>query len=200
MDDDTIPHMGYEPMVRAAVRELPSDWMVLYLGFTQRKDHPPVPVTPHLCHPMASVDGSFAVMVSSRAYDPLLELLQSELAPVDAGALRELDRRHPTRVFALRVPAVIADVSTSSIRGPRDMAEHAAKAGWDLGKYRHRVPMDTTTHLGSELSGSPMRVHRSLCHAVATRGPESAYDNSVAGRWWSDRDHARFALRWPHLG
>jgi hypothetical protein len=140
MDDDTIPHIRYESMVNAAIHELPADWMLLYLGFTPRPDHPPVPATPNLCHPMASVDGSFAVMVSSCAYAPLLELLDSELAPVDAGALRELDRRNPTRVFALRVPAVIADVTTSSIRGPRDMAAHARKARWDLDRYQHRMP------------------------------------------------------------
>ena len=139
MDDDTIPHSRFESMVDAGIRELPADWMLLYLGYTQRADHPPVPATPNLCHPMASVDGSFAIMVSTCAYEPLLALLESELAPVDAGALRELDRRYPSRVFALRVPAVIADVSTSSIRGPRDMAAHARKAGWDLERYRHRA-------------------------------------------------------------
>ena len=75
------------------------------------------------------------VALDSSVFDQAIASTSRFDWPFDAGALREIDAAYAQSVFAVSPPLVIADVSSSAIRGGRSLADHASKHGWDLSLY-----------------------------------------------------------------
>ena len=76
--------------------------------------------------------GAFAYRISPNFAQTILDYAKLEYKPFD-HYLRELYRL--TKIEVLYPNVVIADVSTSDIRGPRDIKKHANLVGWDLTQY-----------------------------------------------------------------
>ncbi len=137
-DDDVLLHHRFGGLVAAAWKELPPDWMLVYLGCTQTDWTVAESYSDHLYRPAGMANGSFAYALDAAVFDMALEEVRRLAAPFDVGALQAIDRAHPSRTFAVRPQAAAADVTASSIRRPRDLTDAASRAGWDPADYERR--------------------------------------------------------------
>ncbi|MDJ0792282.1 MAG: glycosyltransferase family 25 protein [Acidimicrobiia bacterium] len=136
LEDDIMLHRNFGARFAEACSELPDTWKLVYLGSVQALPNTGAPFSEHLTHPEAMANGSYALAIDHSVFGHLIAAIDRFDMPFDAGALREVDVAHPTDVYAVVPPLVIADVSESSVRDGRSLEDHAAKHAWDLDDYR----------------------------------------------------------------
>ncbi|NTV83895.1 MAG: glycosyltransferase family 25 protein [Bacteroidales bacterium] len=145
LEDDVIFAKNFGEMFNLAVKIIPDNWKILYLGASQHTwEENTDLVTPtgtfdeddrvQYYFPL-NTDGAFAVGLRSSAFNFLLAETEGMNCPFDSGALRKASRTFTGECFVLKPNLVIADVSDSDIRVSRKQRDFAGTAGWDLSLY-----------------------------------------------------------------
>jgi glycosyltransferase involved in cell wall biosynthesis len=145
-DDDVLFHLNLESELDSSLRNIPSEWKLLYLGATQHlwgipshisypdqiqsKDFEKSP----FYHPVRT-DGSFAVGIDSSVYDDILEGISQMNCSLDSGPLRAVQQKYPNQCYVLTPNLVVADVSRSDIGVERDQEHMAARLRWQMNLY-----------------------------------------------------------------
>jgi glycosyltransferase involved in cell wall biosynthesis len=145
-DDDVLFHINLESMLDSSVKNIPSDWKLLYLGATQHLWDVPK----HLKYPdrigsegfdkvpfyyPVRTDGSFAIGIDSSVFNNILESISQMNCSLDSGPLRDIQQKYPDECFVLMPNLVVADVSKSDIGVERDQEHMAAKLHWRMSLY-----------------------------------------------------------------
>jgi len=145
LEDDVIFAKNFGEMFNQAVKIIPANWKILYLGASQHSwEENTDLVTPpaifdendrvQFYYPL-NTDGAFAVGLRSPAFEFLLAETEGMNCPFDSGALRKAASTFTGECFVLKPNLVIADVSDSDIRVGRKQRDFAGIAGWDLSLY-----------------------------------------------------------------
>ena len=116
------------------------DWKLLYLGCTQHKWPEQMQIVLineeiGFYYPQGSADGAFALLIHNSVYDDLLKECSKKRLPFDSGALKTIQKKYPMKCISAWPYLVIADVSDSDCRGPRDQKRFAQKCKWDLSLF-----------------------------------------------------------------
>ncbi|MEZ5117544.1 MAG: hypothetical protein R2737_14885 [Candidatus Nanopelagicales bacterium] len=128
-DDDIVLAPEARDELARTVGLLPDDWLVLYLGCQPQRA---LSANGLISDPLESVgvcNGSYGVLISSRARALLQERIRRLDAPFDQ-LLREVDEAHPGRCFVSSPKTVMPLVERSSIRQGRSQIEYVAKGLW----------------------------------------------------------------------
>jgi len=145
LEDDVVFAKDFEKMFGQALKIMPENWKVLYLGASQHTwEEGADIITPEgvfsenspVCYYLPlNTDGAFAVGLRADIIPFLLDESSAMNCPLDSGALRSAARRFKSECFVLLPNLVIADVSQSDIRTGRKQADFARIARWDLSLY-----------------------------------------------------------------
>ena len=122
------------------------DWKIMGLGATQHSWNVPTSLfynDPNireydpgqkLYYPL-NTDGAFALAYDRSVFPMILEEIEKMNCSFDSGAVREVYRNYRKKCYICQPNLIIADVSTSDIRGSRDQEEFSAKKRWHLELY-----------------------------------------------------------------
>ena len=118
---------------------IPNNWVLLYLGCSQLKNWNKIDIINNCYYdPKSSCDGSFAIIITSKIFTEMIELIDNTLLPFDTGPLRIINSRYPNKCWAFNPNLIIADVRDSNIRtegGNNYMYDFSRKCRWDLSNY-----------------------------------------------------------------
>jgi GR25 family glycosyltransferase involved in LPS biosynthesis len=145
LEDDVIFAKNFEEMFNRAIKLIPGNWKVLYLGASQHTWEENIDmITPqgafnaddhlHYYYPL-NTDGAFALGLHSSIFSYLVTESDSMNCPLDTGALRSASKKYTGECFVLQPNLVIADVRESDIRVTRKQKDFAEIARWDLSLY-----------------------------------------------------------------
>jgi GR25 family glycosyltransferase involved in LPS biosynthesis len=104
------------------------DWKLLYLGGSQYK-WDGIDISENF-YPSNNTLGTFAYAVDSEIYEDLISAFSKKTAPADA-LLASVQEKNKGKCFTIYPNIVIADVTTSDIRPPRNLNTHAEKMKWN---------------------------------------------------------------------
>jgi glycerol-3-phosphate cytidylyltransferase len=108
------------------------DWKLLYLGGSQYK-WDGIDISENF-YPSNNTLGTFAYAVDSEIYEDLISAFSKKTAPADA-LLASVQEKNKGKCFTIYPNIVIADVTTSDIRPPRNLNTHAEKMKWNLNNF-----------------------------------------------------------------
>eukprot|EP01137_Pigoraptor_chileana_P036912 Opistho-2@33241 len=139
LDDDVSFHSEFNREFDRKIRLIPDDWKVLYLGASQHVWLPTaITWMPGLknefYHPLVT-DGSFAVALDASVFDLILFEMSKTAHNFDSGALRATLVPYHLQSYAFFPNLIVADVSQSLIRGPRNVTAMARALRWDMSLY-----------------------------------------------------------------
>ena len=80
-------------------------------------------------------DGAFALGYDHSIFQFIIDEIDKMNCSFDSGAVRMVYKTYKNRCFVCQPNLIIADVSTSDIRGGRNQEEFASKMKWDLRLY-----------------------------------------------------------------
>ncbi len=152
-DDDILFHENFTNLFDIRIREIGTNFKLLYLGATQHswnfpnalfyKDNSKVDFDKEepYYHPLFT-DGSFAVGIDSSVFNLLLEEIDKMNCAFDSGPLRTINRIHKYETFTLQPNIVIADVNESDIGSERDQIELSKKLNWEISDYKYPFHSD----------------------------------------------------------
>lgn len=133
LEDDVIFAKNFTSDFRRLITSLNGvSWKLLYLG---ANDTIPRNTANRLYCAPTNICGSFATGIDSSVYQYIIRVCLRKRMPADNGALNYVIRLFPKNTFIAYPNLVIADVSQSSLRGPRDMIKFAKSRHWNLGDY-----------------------------------------------------------------
>ena len=145
LEDDVVFARDFEKMFGQAMKIIPENWKVIYLGASQHTWEEGTDIItpegvfnesdPVRYYLPLNTDGAFAVGLRADIIPFLLDESSAMNCPLDSGALRSAARRFKSECFVLVPNMVIADVSESDIRTGRKQADFAGIARWDLSLY-----------------------------------------------------------------
>lgn len=139
-DDDVMFDKDFNIKFNKFIDKVNKDWKIITLGVSQHvwgnvniKDS--YYVTPEY------TDGSFAIGINSSVFSALLNETNKFNCAFDSGPVRYIYKKYNTKCFTSYPNIVIADVSVSTIGGPRDMIEFSRKVKWNLHNfsYKHSI-------------------------------------------------------------
>lgn len=131
LEDDAHFCFGFSEKINI-LKLIPSKWSLLYLGASQH-DWSSVKVKQNYYNAVKT-DGTFAYAINKKAYNAILKLSEEMLHPID-WYLRIYQSKNSENCFVLFPNLCIADVSSSSIRAPRNQEEHSIKMKWNLKNF-----------------------------------------------------------------
>jgi len=145
LEDDTIFAKNFEELLKQAVKIIPENWVILYLGASQHSWKSSV----DLIYPTAefeenaavkyylplNTDGAFAIGIRKPAFAFLISEIDKMNCPFDSGALRTATKAFKDQCFVLDPNLIIADVSQSDIRIGRKQKDFAKIARWNMDLY-----------------------------------------------------------------
>lgn len=138
LDDDILIHNNIINLINN-ITIIPNNWVLLYLGCSQLKNWNKINIIKNCYYdPKSSCDGSFAIIITSKIFKELIELIDNCLLPFDTGPLRTINSRYPNKCWAFYPNLIIADVRDSNIRtegGNHYMYQFSRKCRWDLSNY-----------------------------------------------------------------
>jgi glycosyltransferase involved in cell wall biosynthesis len=152
-DDDVLFHLDLGTALGQALKNIPSDWKLLYLGATQhlwdspssvrypKPDRNTRPERPSFYHPVKT-DGSFAVGISISVYQDILDSISRMNCSLDSGPLRDVQQKYPDQCFVLLPNLVVADVSKSDIGVERNQQHMASRLRWKMDHYDYPFRKD----------------------------------------------------------
>jgi len=134
LQDDDLFHKNFHEEFAKAIKVVPKDWRLFYLGATQHNwSH--IIKAKHYYHPNGTADGAFAVGVHSKIYEEFIkEILKFDM-PVDSGALKTLQKRYVYQSYVMSPNLIIADIRDSDLRQARDLNIFGKKLRWDANLY-----------------------------------------------------------------
>lgn len=109
------------------------NWKLLYLGGTQHK-WDGIKIEDGY-YRAKNVDGTFAYAVDQSIYDDLLQTDSISNRPID-NILWDIQQKYYNHCYVCYPNLIIADVSESEIRGPREVSLHNIKMKWNKTVYR----------------------------------------------------------------
>lgn len=138
-EDDVILDRHFAAKFDNLIRSIDQDWRILMLGASQYNwdsvDEKTAiqkgfyyPRQTHTC-------GSFAIGIDSSVYSQLLDMSSSFESPFDFLPLGNIYEEHAGKCFVAFPNIAVADVSSSTIRGPRDQASHSHQMKWNLNNF-----------------------------------------------------------------
>ncbi|MCU0370227.1 MAG: glycosyltransferase family 2 protein, partial [Bacteroidales bacterium] len=80
-------------------------------------------------------DGAFALGYDHSVFQFIIDEIDKMNCSFDSGAVRSVYEKYTTKCFVCQPNLIIADVSTSDIRGGRNQEEFSEKMKWDLRLY-----------------------------------------------------------------
>lgn len=138
LDDDILIHKNIIHLINN-ISIIPNNWVLLYLGCSQLKNWNKINIIKNFYYdPKSSCDGSFAIIITSKIFKEMIELIDNSLLPFDTGALRIINSRYPNKCWAFYPNLIIADVRDSNIRtegGNNYMYQFSRKCRWNLSNY-----------------------------------------------------------------
>lgn len=147
-DDDVIFCNDFERNFENALKNIPQDWKLLYLGASQHDWSIPgnlnypeqVKTEDFASFPYyfpVKTDGSFSVGIDHSVFDEILEEIMPMNCALDSGPMRAIQQKHFGKCFVLNPNLVVADVSRSDIGVERDQETMAQKFRWNMAGYDH---------------------------------------------------------------
>ena len=146
LEDDAIFHHHFEDRFKKAIRSIPDDWKLLYLGASQQdwtvpnglsysdpqKHH--FDSTETYYYPRKT-NGSFAIGFDAAVFDLMIQEISKMDCSLDSGPMRTVSNTFPDRSFVIWPNLIIADVTDSDIRGKREQGPLSKKLKWNLEDY-----------------------------------------------------------------
>jgi len=140
-EDDVILADDFMDRFDSFYSKLPSNWKFITLGASQYNwdsvDIGLAILKGFYTPKQLDTCGSFAIGIDSSIYNELIELQSYFEAPFDHLPLGEIYNRYPSKCFVAYPNIVMADVSSSNIRGSRNQLQHAKKMKWDLNLFSY---------------------------------------------------------------
>ena len=140
MEDDILLHKNFNEKFSGAVKEIPQNWILLYLGAndpTIGVKNNKIPIIKNTYyHPHKNLMGGFAVAINECIIDELLKECQKFNWPFDSGPLPYILNKYPSKCLVLYPNLIVADLSQSCIRENLDDSKvRSLKLGWNLNDY-----------------------------------------------------------------
>ena len=133
LEDDVIFVKNFSSDFRRMMANINGvPWKLLYLG---ANDVVQPKAINNLYHPRVNICGSFATGIDSSVYQCIINVCLKKNMPADTGAFNYVIRMAQKNTFVVYPNLIIADVSKSSLRGPRDMIKFAKTRHWILEDY-----------------------------------------------------------------
>ena len=135
-DDDIILDDDFENKVKLYFQNIKYNFKLISLGVSQHVWGKIVFENTYY-NPIEFTDGSFAVGINSSIYDELIIEIKKYNIAFDSGALRYIYKKYKKECYIGYPNLVIADVTTSSIGGDRNMFDISNKFRWHLEKFNY---------------------------------------------------------------
>ena len=84
-------------------------------------------------------DGAFALGYDRSVFQFIIDRIDKMNCSFDSGPVRNVYEEYPHKCFVCQPNLIIADVSTSDIRGGRNQEDFSLKMKWDLRLYDREV-------------------------------------------------------------
>lgn len=132
-EDDIIFHKNFIQLFNNIVLNLiKKPWSVILLGSSQ--DNWNFTVNTPFYHPNKT-NGSFAMLYNRNIFKNLLKEAKKMIGTFDTNALNVIYKSYRNQCFVIYPNIVIADVSHSNIRPPKNIINEAIKHRWDLQNF-----------------------------------------------------------------
>jgi GR25 family glycosyltransferase involved in LPS biosynthesis len=130
LEDDVLLHKNILQKVES-IGYL-NDWKIVYLGCSQHNWNI-VKYDDNFYFSEESL-GTFAYALDCSIYDEIIEILENTDTTVD-NTLLLIQKKFYKNCYTFLPNLIIADVSDSDIRKPRNQNEHSIKMNWNLQDY-----------------------------------------------------------------
>jgi len=130
-EDDAIFHKKFNDIF-SKIKNI-DDWKILHLGASQHGGWMNIEYIKDFYYSNGT-QGTFTIGFDESVYDEILETENIINVPIDAK-LMELQKKYYKKCFTFYPNLTIADVSSSDIRGKRDINVHSKNMKWDLNLY-----------------------------------------------------------------
>jgi len=121
------------------IRLIPNNWSLLYLGASQHDWSNFKPKK--FYYDALKTDGTFAYAIKRNAFKEILNLSSDLKHPID-WYLRKYQEKNTDKCFVIYPNICIADVTSSSIRSPRDQVQHSQKMRWNLNNFNFKKKLE----------------------------------------------------------
>lgn len=133
LEDDIIFNKNFEKQI-LKLKELPNDWALIYLGASQYDWNNIKEYNKNFYYANKTC-GTFAFAINSNYYDDILNIIKNYEVPVDTYLGYYFQPTFLNKSFVFKENLIIADVTSSDIREPRDQIKHSLLMKWDLSRY-----------------------------------------------------------------
>ena len=116
-----------------------TDWKLLYLGANDKNiknKNVNYILKKIYYHPIDKCDGAFGLIINSKIYDIIIKQILEFNLPFDSGPLKFIQNIYLNNTFVSYPNLLIADVSDSDCRLPRNQDLFSKKLLWDLNLYK----------------------------------------------------------------
>ena len=146
LQDDIFYIEDFHNRFESFINEIDHEWKIIALGATQHSWDVPTSLYykdknireydpgQKFYYPLLT-DGAFALGYDHSIFQFIIDEIDKMNCSFDSGAVRMVYKTYKTRCFVCQPNLIIADVSTSDIRGGRNQEEFASKMKWDLRMY-----------------------------------------------------------------
>lgn len=133
-DDDIIFDNNFEEKAKKFFDNISKNFKIAALGVSQHNWNNIV-YDNYFYNPIVYTDGSFALGIDCSIFDELINSIRNYNISFDSGPIRSIYEKYKNECFIAYPNLVIADVSTSSISGSRNMKETSAKFKWQINNF-----------------------------------------------------------------
>ncbi len=145
LEDDVIFAKDFESLFIKALKIIPDNWKLLYLGASQHSWQEGKDLIYHAnsqgdenkigTYLPLRTDGAFAIGIHQSVYDLLLREIDRMNCSFDSGALQTVAKSLQGECFVLSPNLIIADVEESDNSLSRKMKDFAKTVHWNLDMY-----------------------------------------------------------------
>ena len=162
-------HQKFEEFIRI----IDDDWKIIALGATQHIWNVPT----SLFYPDPAIrefdpgqkfyyplntDGAFALAYDRSVFQLIIDEIDKMNCSFDSGAVRTIYRNFQKKCFVCQPNLIIADVSTSDIRGGRDQEEFSVKKKWNLELYDRQKYQDELVSVIMPAYNAELTIEKSI--------------------------------------
>ena len=138
LQDDIFIIKDFTNIFKQTLNNIPKKWKLLYLGGNDRY------IRQHLntndinngyYNAIGNTDGAFGIGISNIIFQELLDQINNFDMPFDSGPLKYIQKKYNNECYVIYPNLIIADVSESDCRGPRNQINFSKKILWNLDNY-----------------------------------------------------------------
>jgi GR25 family glycosyltransferase involved in LPS biosynthesis len=134
-EDDIILHKNFIQYFKEIISNLfKRKWSIILLGSSQDNWNFPIKPGSGYYHPN-NTNGSFAMIYNKNIFKNLLKESKKMIGTFDTNALNMIYKSYYNECFVIYPNIVIADVSHSNIRPPKNIVAEAIKHHWNLADF-----------------------------------------------------------------